>query len=98
MTSDGAYGTFSADSMPDLERWVSHDHARSRQQEKHIAMRPLADEGANDSPIESDDESLDSAQAGVKRAEAIASTWTKTGLYVAYIGSVEINVIKQQAC
>lgn len=28
----------------------------------------------------------ESAQAGVKRLEAIASTWTQTGLYVAYLG------------
>nr|POE79646.1 siderophore iron transporter mirc [Quercus suber] len=27
-----------------------------------------------------------SAQAGVKRTEAIASTWTKTSLYIAYLG------------
>ncbi|KAK3108026.1 hypothetical protein LTR53_017822, partial [Teratosphaeriaceae sp. CCFEE 6253] len=30
--------------------------------------------------------STESAQAGVKRLEAIASTWTKTALYVAYLG------------
>ncbi|KAK1046557.1 hypothetical protein LTR33_015060 [Friedmanniomyces endolithicus] len=30
--------------------------------------------------------SFESAQAGVKRLEAIASTWTKTALYVAYVG------------
>ncbi|KAF2171916.1 hypothetical protein M409DRAFT_63456 [Zasmidium cellare ATCC 36951] len=30
--------------------------------------------------------SHESAQAGVKRLEAISSTWSKTGLYVAYIG------------
>ena len=31
-------------------------------------------------------ESHESAQAGVKRLEAIASTWSATGLYVAYFG------------
>ncbi|KAK0273412.1 hypothetical protein LTR35_001871 [Friedmanniomyces endolithicus] len=30
--------------------------------------------------------SFESAQAGVQRLEAIATTWTKTALYVAYIG------------
>lgn len=30
--------------------------------------------------------SHESAQAGVKRVEAISSTWSKTGLYVAYLG------------
>ncbi|SMQ48852.1 unnamed protein product [Zymoseptoria tritici ST99CH_3D7] len=30
--------------------------------------------------------SHESAQAGVKRLEAISSTWSKTGLYVAYLG------------
>ncbi|KAK4898652.1 hypothetical protein LTR27_003824 [Elasticomyces elasticus] len=30
--------------------------------------------------------SIASAQAGVKRLEAISSTWTKTALYVAYLG------------
>lgn len=31
-------------------------------------------------------DSRDSAQAGVKRLEAIAATWSKTGLYLAYLG------------
>jgi MFS family permease len=32
------------------------------------------------------DQSHESAQAGVKRLEAISSTWSKAGLYVAYLG------------
>lgn len=44
------------------------------------------------SPVRDDDErslsSADSAQAGVKRIEAISTTWTKWSLAFAYIGSV----------
>ena len=35
---------------------------------------------------DSDNESHASTQAGVKRVEAIATTWSKAGLYVAYLG------------
>ncbi|KAK3697253.1 hypothetical protein LTR37_017565 [Vermiconidia calcicola] len=53
--------------------------------EKNIAMQPLLDQSADDSSVVSED-SHDSAQAGVKALEAISSTWSKTGLYVAYLG------------
>ena len=53
--------------------------------EKDIAMRPLADQTSDDASIVSEG-SHDSAQAGVKRLEAISSTWSKTGLYIAYLG------------
>lgn len=36
--------------------------------------------------VDEDSDSDVSAQAGVKRAEAISSTWTKMGLYAAYLG------------
>ncbi|KAF2768138.1 putative siderophore-dependent iron transporter [Teratosphaeria nubilosa] len=36
--------------------------------------------------VEFDRQSHDSGQAGVKKLEAIASTWTKQALYIAYLG------------
>jgi len=47
-------------------------------------MHPFDERGSEHG--DSDTESHASAQAGVKRVEAIASTWTQTGLYVAYLG------------
>lgn len=46
-----------------------------------VEMHPLADQVSTDGS-----ESVESAQAGVKRLEAISSTWTKAGLYAAYLG------------
>ena len=53
--------------------------------EKDIAMTPLVDRASDQDSVISE-ESHDSAQAGVKRLEAISSTWSKTGLYFAYLG------------
>lgn len=53
--------------------------------EKNATMRPLADQAADTDSVYSQ-ESYDSAQAGVKRLEAISSTWSRTGLFVAYAG------------
>jgi hypothetical protein len=77
--------------MPDLERTASRGESSSllsgHHYEKEIAMRPLADQASDAASLVSED-SYDSAQAGVKRLEAISSTWSKTGLYVAYLGYV----------
>ena len=92
------YGTFSSyeqrrdvDGMPDIERTASRGESSSllssHTHEKGIAMRPLADQASDVASLVSED-SYDSAQAGVKRLEAISSTWSKTGLYVAYLGCV----------
>ncbi|KAF2719548.1 putative siderophore-dependent iron transporter [Polychaeton citri CBS 116435] len=60
-------------------------HVPARQSfEKAMSLRPLVDQADRDSI--SSEASLDSAQAGVKRLEAIASTWSKFGLFVAYFG------------
>lgn len=61
---------------------------RGRRREKVDDMVPLADQGEG-GPIEDAEEdasSADSAQAGVKRLEAISSAWSKWDLYVAYLG------------
>lgn len=75
--------------MSDLERTASRGESSSllsgSRHEKAIAMRPLADQASDVASLVSED-SYDSAQAGVKRLEAISSTWSKTGLYVAYLG------------
>lgn len=41
--------------------------------------------------------SADSAQAGVKRIEAISSTWTKWSLAFAYLGSVSSRLLFKPA-
>ena len=56
-------------------------HGRGKED---VEMHPLADQASLDG-----NESVDSAQAGVKRLEAISSTWTKAGLYAAYLGYVK---------
>ena len=61
-----------------------------------IAMRPLLDRSEDDSGSTSD-ESHDSAQAGVKRLEAISSTWSKSGLYIAYMGCVSLRLLLESA-
>lgn len=75
--------------MPDIERVASRGESSSllsgHREEKGIAMRPLADQASDVASLLSDD-SYDSAQAGVKRLEATASTWSKNGLYLAYVG------------
>ena len=85
-----SYGTFTkeqdfSDAMPDLERTASRGQRSPSSPKEDIAMRPLADQASETASIRSE-ESYDSCQAGVKRAEAIASTWTRTSLYVAYFG------------
>jgi hypothetical protein len=82
--------------MPDLERTASRGESSSllsiHRREKEIAMRPLADQATDAASLVSED-SYDSAQAGVKRLEAISSTWSKTGLYVAYLGCVSHHIL-----
>jgi hypothetical protein len=77
--------------MLDLERTASRGSSslsqRSGAEKDDIAMWPLLDQVDDDASVASED-SFDSAQAGVKRAEAISSTWSSTGLYCAYFGSV----------
>jgi len=83
-----AYGTFELkcdDAMPDLEHKASHDDNLSLLP-ADIAMRPLLDEASSDVRSIRSHHTYESAQAGVKRLEAISSTWTKSGLTVAYIG------------
>ena len=78
--------------MPDLEQTASRGESSSLlsgRHEKDIAMRPLADQASDAASLVSED-SYDSCQAGVKRLEAISSTWSKTGLYVAYLGCASI--------
>ena len=75
--------------MADIERVTFRGEnsslVPSSAHEKDIAMRPLADQADDESSIVSE-ESYESAQAGVKRLEAISSTWSRTGLLFAYIG------------
>lgn len=86
-----SYGTIvDNDTHPDLEPGSSSRPAARRPSgvptEKLKVMGPS--DGARDDDVESDSDgqSQHSAQAGVKRAEAIASTWSKSGLYLAYLG------------
>ena len=89
MSVDYSYGTFQygdeekcdGDGMLDLERMGSREERAADE----IIMRPLADQVSEADSPESH-HTCDSAQAGVKRLEAISSTWSKSGLSVAYLG------------
>lgn len=59
-----------------------------------VEMQPLADDPTN-AAHDSDTESDMSAQAGVKRAEAISSTWSNLDLYAAYLRCVTYHPLKR---
>lgn len=83
-----AYRTFESkcdNAMPDLEHKASRDDSLSFLP-GDIAMRPLLDEASSEIGSVGSHHTYESAQAGVKRLEAVSSTWTKSGLTVAYIG------------
>ncbi len=89
-----SYGTIytaqddpSVDTMTDLERLATGPSRRApgMLEKVDIAMRPLPDHG-DDALSDVSSESTESAQAGVKRAEAIASTWSSGALICAYFG------------
>ena len=80
------YGTFEANDVSELP---ASDNALSRTEstlayEKRMAMPPVADRRSQ--VTDAEDESQPPPQAGVQRLEAIASTWSKTSLYIAYLG------------
>ncbi|KAK5135545.1 hypothetical protein LTR08_005180 [Meristemomyces frigidus] len=56
--------------------------------DNNTAMQPFDDHhlSGDEADVDTDTMSHESAQAGVKRVEAIATTWTKTALYFAYLG------------
>lgn len=82
---DEEEGRSSSDTMRSQARGgASVLSADGRRKEEDVEMHPLAD--AVEEGDESDSDQ--SAQVGVKRAEAISTTWTKTGLYAAYLGCV----------
>lgn len=78
------------DDMSDIEQTASRGESSplvGHKRENDIAMRPLADQTSDhDSTLS--EETCDSAQAGVKRLEAISSIWSKKGLSVAYLGYI----------
>ena len=85
-----SYGTIvDHDTSSDLEPGSSSLLAARRSSivptEKLKVMGP-ADDQRDDIETDDDQASVQSVQAGVKRAEAIASTWSKSSLYVAYLG------------
>ena len=98
MPVEHRYGTFRQENpsnrMPDVERILSRGKASPSPpggtNVKNAAMESMTDPAMEQASIVFE-ESQDYAQAGVKRLEAISSTWTKTGLYVAYLGSVQFR-------
>lgn len=85
-----SYGTLPSvadtDAGPDVERAADSGigtPASCDKREQNNDLRPLLDDDRRSVMSE---RSHESAQAGVKRLEAISLTWSKTGLYVAYIG------------
>lgn len=96
MSGEGSssYGTF-AGHQHDSDLVVADSGAGARSDERSTAAAGH-EKGATDNMLpfderddahhHSDTESHASTQAGVKRVEAIATTWSKAGLYVAYLG------------
>ncbi|KAI7494980.1 MFS general substrate transporter [Hortaea werneckii] len=89
--SSSFYGTFSGqhESNPDFAGAGSNGFAEERSTAGHEKrntdnMIPFDDRDHDED--EFDAESHASTQPGVKRVEAIATTWTKASLYVAYLG------------
>ncbi|KAI6882682.1 MFS general substrate transporter [Hortaea werneckii] len=89
--SSSFYGTFSAqhESNPDFTGAGSNGFAEERSIAGHEKrntdnMIPFDDRDHDEDDF--DAESHASTQPGVKRVEAIATTWTKASLYVAYLG------------
>ncbi|KAI7011682.1 hypothetical protein KC355_g5689, partial [Hortaea werneckii] len=89
--SSSFYGTFSGqhESDPDFAGAGSNGFVEERSTAGHEkrntdSMVPF-DEREHDQD-DFDTESRASTQPGVKRVEAIATTWTKASLYVAYLG------------
>ncbi|WPG98838.1 Hypothetical protein R9X50_00163600 [Acrodontium crateriforme] len=87
-TSHDRYGTFgdrddSSDLPPLAQPSGSSAVARSHHREKPGGEVPLDSDNAS---MSSESVSHGSAQAGVKRLEAIATTWSSTGLFIAYVG------------
>lgn len=103
MDVEAQYGTFEqktkTHTMPDLQRGIlragNQPIAPANTPGIDIAMSPLADEDIDHASISSEG-SQDSAQAGVKRLEAISSTWTRTSLFIAYFGYVCGNSLHQE--
>lgn len=88
-----SYGTTpspaDADAASDLERASGSGlntpatHSTGKPEFDNQELHPLLD---SDRRSIMSERSHESAQAGVKRLEAISSTWSRTGLYVAYVG------------
>lgn len=77
-------GRRSSDTMRSQGRGGERPASADGRPKEDVEMHPLADQPS----IAEESDSDESAQAGVKRAEAISSTWTKAGLYAAYLGYV----------
>lgn len=90
MAGEGSrYGTFATENGSDISPGAEPSSVAAGRStvggvEKRDTMEPFDDHASEHS--ESDSNSHESAQAGVKRLEAIASTWSKAGLYIAYLG------------
>lgn len=89
-----SYGTIADHNVsPDLDASVSSSRARRPSGVPTEKLKVMSSHGAvasssrtNEDDTDDDNESQYSAQAGVKRLEAIASTWSRWGLFSAYFG------------
>lgn len=90
-----SYGTIAdSDASPDLDHTVSATRARRPSGVPTEKLKVMSPQGAvasssrtdNGESDDDDDESQYSAQVGVKRLEAISSTWSRWGLFAAYFG------------
>lgn len=89
MSVQYTYGTFDYDAETKSSDMLEafRDESLSLSPAK-IAMRPLADDRPSVQNAIDSEQNSDAAQAGVKRQEAISSTWSRTSLLFAYLGSV----------
>jgi MFS family permease len=89
-----SYGTIADHNVsPDLEYAAPNSRARRPSGVPTEKLKVVNSQGAvasssrtDDNESDNDDASQYSAQAGVKKLEAIASTWSPWSLYVAYFG------------
>jgi MFS family permease len=81
MAIGGEAAATSADAAIPLRRTSSTHEKALREMRENNDEDEIGGSGRPITPA-----SVEGAQAGVKRLEAIASTWSKTSLYVAYLG------------
>jgi hypothetical protein len=87
---DKEEGRTSSDTMRSQARGGEHPLSPHGRRKETVEMQPYADQSYIEDG-DNDSSSHVSAQVGVKRAEAISTTWTTAGLAAAYLGCVDAD-------